>query len=121
MKITHNKIGQNINLSDSSKSEKASEKSKLDGVKNQKGASSADALKDLGSMNGTEASKVALSERSQDIRHIKELATASPDIDHAKVEKFQRLIDEGKYKVDARAVADRMIDEQLLSAGASND
>ena len=121
MKITHNKIGQNINLSDSSKSEKASEKSKLDGVKNQKGASSADALKDLGSMNGTEASKVALSERSQDIRQIKELATASPDVDQAKVEKFRRLIDEGKYKVDAKAVADKMVDEQLLSAGASNE
>ena len=121
MKITHNKIGQNINLTDSTKLEKASEKNKTDGVKNQKNVSTADALKDLGSMSGSEASRVDLSQRSKDIRQIKELATASPDVDQAKVEKFRRLIDEGKYKVDAKAVADKMVDEQLLSAGTSNE
>ena len=121
MKITHNKIGQNLNLSDSSKLDKASDKSKIDGVKSQKSASTAEALKDLGSVNGNEASKVELSQRSQDIRSIKELATSSPDVDHAKVEKFRRLIDEGKYKVDAKAVADKMVEEQLLSAGTSNE
>lgn len=121
MKITHNKIGQNINLTDSSKSEKASEKNKADGIKNHKDLSTAEALKDLGSINGSEASKVDLSQRSKDIRHIKELATASPDVDQNKVEKFRRLIDEGKYKVDAKAVADKMVDEQLLSAGTSNE
>ena len=121
MKITHNKIGQNINLSDSSKSEKTSEKNKADGIKNKSGAQGADLLKDLGSVNGGEASRVDLSERSKDIRQIKELAMASPDIDHAKVEKFRRLIDEGKYKVDAKAVADKMVDEQLMSSGTSNE
>lgn len=120
MKITHNKIGQNINLSDSSKSEKASEKNKADGI-NQKGAAVADALKDLGSANGSEASRVDLSQRSQDVRRIKDLAMSSPDVDQAKVEKFRRLIDEGKYKVDSKAVADKMVDEQLMSAGTSND
>ena len=62
-----------------------------------------------------------ISERSQDIRQIKELAKASPDIDQSKIDKFRRLIDEGKYKVDAKAIADKMVEEQLLSAQASND
>lgn len=121
MKITHNKIGQNLNLTDSSKLDKASDKSKTGAVKNQKDVGAASALKDLANLGGTESSKVEISERSQDIRNIKELAKASPDIDAAKVEKFQRLIDQGKYKVDAKAVADKMVDEQLMSMGTSND
>ncbi len=120
MKITHNKIGQNLNLTDS-KLDKASEKNKTGEVKNQKEIGSASVLKDLAALGGTEASKVEISERSQDIRQIKELAKASPDIDQAKIDKFRRLIDEGKYKVDAKAVADKMVDEQLLSAQTSND
>ncbi len=121
MKITHNKIGQNLNLTDSTKLDKASDKNKTGAVKNQKEVGAAGALKDLANMGGTESTKVDISERSQDIRQIKDLAKASPDIDQAKVDKFQKLIDSGKYKVDAKAVADKMIDEQLLSAGTSNE
>ncbi len=120
MKITHNKIGQNLNLTDSTL-DKATQKSKSSAIANQKDIGSANALKDLAALGGTEASKVDISERSQDIRQIKELAKASPDIDQAKVDKFRRLIDEGKYKVDAKAVADKMVDEQLLSAQTAND
>lgn len=119
MKITHNKIGQNLNLTDS-KLDKASEKNKTGAVKNQE-IGSASVLKDLAALGGTESSKVEISERSQDIRQIKDLANASPDVDQAKIDKFRRLIDEGKYKVDAKAVADKMVEEQLLSTQASND
>ena len=44
---------------------------------------------------------------------MKEAALAAPDIDEAKVSRLQKLIDEGKYKVDAKEIADKMVDEQL--------
>ncbi|MBX3039761.1 MAG: flagellar biosynthesis anti-sigma factor FlgM [Bdellovibrionaceae bacterium] len=104
MKITHNKVGQNLNLVDGLKQDK------LDGTKAAK-----DALSTSGGLStlGAEATNVQLSDRAQEAKRIKELATAAPDVDMAKVEKFRALIDAGKYKVDARAIADRMVDEHL--------
>ncbi len=61
---------------------------------------------DLGS-----SSKVELSSRAQDIKKAKELATPSGDIDEAKVARIQAMIDAGKYKVNAEAVAERLLDE----------
>ena len=60
------------------------------------------------------AAKVDLSPRAQDMKRIKEIAMAAPEVNAEKVAKFQKLIDEGKYKVDANAVADKMVDEHLL-------
>jgi negative regulator of flagellin synthesis FlgM len=63
------------------------------------------------------SSKVDLSSRAQDIRKAKELATPKAgDIDEAKVARLQKLIDAGKYNVDAEAVADRLVDEHLLTS-----
>ncbi len=60
------------------------------------------------------SAKLNLSDRAQDIKKAKEVAMATPDVDEAKVAHFQKLIDEGKYKVDAESVADRMVDEHLM-------
>lgn len=71
----------------------------------------------LGSVDSEElasAAKVDLSPRAQDMKKIKEIAMAEPPVNADRVAHFQKLIDEGKYKVDAKAVADRMVDEQLL-------
>lgn len=107
MKITHNKVGQNLNLVDSAKSDRA------EGIKN-KTSDAAAAKADLVSSSAqAEASRVELSPRAQEAKKIKELAVAAPDVDEAKVAKFRQLIDEGKYKVDARAIADRMVDDHL--------
>lgn len=107
MKITHNKVGQNLNLTDSSRADKAdSLKGKAENI----GAAKADVLT---SSNLGESSRVELSPRAQEAKRIKELALATPDVDEAKVAKFRALIDEGKYKVDAKAIADRMVDEHL--------
>jgi negative regulator of flagellin synthesis FlgM len=114
MKITHNKVGQNLNLSDSSKADKASEKAKA-------GSASSDMKAPSVQPAQGEAVKVDLSARAQDIKKIRELANAVPDIDQSKVDKFQKLIDAGKYKVDAKSVADRMVDEHLFSAGESSN
>ena len=105
MKITHNKVGQNLNVSDSGKSEKSEG--------SQKSKSTNSPAASLFAPAGNDATKVNLSDRALEAKKIKELALAAPDVDQAKVEKFRKLIDEGKYKVDAKAVADRMVDEEL--------
>ena len=104
MKITHNKVGQNLNLVDGAKTDRADSK-------NVRGSQSP-AAKAL-TPEGATASRVDLSPRAQEARRIKELAMAAPDVDQMKVEKFRKLIDEGKYKIDAKAVADKMVDEHL--------
>lgn len=110
MKITHNKVGQNLNLTDSAKSEKAQ------GLKENKSsgaASKSDALTSSTLGESSESSRVDVSPRAQEAKRIKEIAMAAPDVDEAKVAKFRQLIDEGKYKVDADAIADKMVDEHL--------
>ena len=122
MKITHNKVGQNLNLSDSVRTDKSKEKSAVEALGTDKKTAEAKDVKDLVSSGKFDAVKLDLSERAQDVRKAKELAQASPDVDMDKVEKFRKLIDEGKYKVDAKAVADRMVSEGLMNLGqTSND
>ena len=113
MKITHNKVGQNINLTDAGKAEKASEKVKTTEAKGHQAVSIAPEVSD--------SSKVELSSRAKDVQKIKDLALASPDVDPAKVDKFQKLIDSGKYKVDAKAIADKLVDEHLFSTEQSSN
>lgn len=59
----------------------------------------------------SDSAKVEVSSRAQDMMRAKELATPSDSIDEAKVARLQKLIDDGKYQVDAGAIADRMLDE----------
>ena len=112
MKITHNKVGQNLNLTDSSKSDKASG---AEGVKNRAEAAASAKADKLSPSSLGESSKVELSPRAQDAKRIKDIAMSVPDVDEAKVAKFRKMIDEGTYKVDAKAIADKMVDEQLSS------
>ncbi|WP_295905419.1 flagellar biosynthesis anti-sigma factor FlgM [uncultured Bdellovibrio sp.] len=107
MKITHNKVGQNLNLTDSTRSDKA------DGVKNKATGAATNKADLLSSSSLGESSRVELSPRAQEAKRIKELAMSAPDVDEAKVAKFRKLIDEGKYQVDAKAIADKMVDEHL--------
>jgi len=68
------------------------------------------------------SAKVDLSVRAQDIKKAKDIASKGLDtIDEAKVAKFQALIDSGKYKVDAKRVADKLVDEQLSNLRAESD
>lgn len=106
MKITHNKVGQNLNLVDGSKSEKTD---KSNGAKEAKASSGSS----LFAPQSNEATKVDLSPRAMEAKKIKEIAMSAPDVDEAKVEKFRKMIDEGTYKVDAKSIADKMVDEEL--------
>lgn len=109
MKITHNKVGQNLNLSDGVKSGKTDA---ADSVKNKGLGKALDAKADEMSKL-VDGSKVELSPRAQEAKRIKEIAMSAPDVDEAKVAKFRKLIDEGKYKVDAKDIADKMVDAHL--------
>ncbi len=63
------------------------------------------------SVGVADSTRVDLSPRAQEMAKAKELATPSNDIDEAKVARLQALIDSGKYKIDASAIADRLVDE----------
>jgi flagellar biosynthesis anti-sigma factor FlgM len=62
----------------------------------------------------SDAARVDVSERAQDMKKIKELAIAEPKDNSEKIARLQKLIDEGNYKVDTNAVADRMVEEHLI-------
>jgi negative regulator of flagellin synthesis FlgM len=106
MKITHNKVGQNLNTKDTGKADKA-DKTKAAGNGASAGKAAALGDADLG------ATKVDLSPRAQDMKKAKEIAMATPDVDEAKVARLQKLIDGGNYKVAAKDIADKMVDEEL--------
>jgi negative regulator of flagellin synthesis FlgM len=63
-----------------------------------------------------QSAKVDLSPRAQQMKRAKEIAMSSSDVDSEKVKKFQDLIDKGLYKVDAKKVADTMVDDSLLTS-----
>jgi negative regulator of flagellin synthesis FlgM len=111
MKITHNKVGQNLNLIDNQKTEK-SEKSDKTGKSAR--LSSESILGSSLSESSDLGAKVSLSQRAQDIKNIKANIGSLDEVDEAKVAKFQALIDQGKYAVDAEAVADKMVDEHFM-------
>jgi flagellar biosynthesis anti-sigma factor FlgM len=62
------------------------------------------------------AAKLELSPRAREINRAKEIAKSGPDVDEAKIAKFQQLIDSGKYKVASEDVADRLVDEHVKNA-----
>ncbi|MBK9294364.1 MAG: flagellar biosynthesis anti-sigma factor FlgM [Oligoflexia bacterium] len=59
------------------------------------------------------SAKVNLSDRAQDIKKIREKIAATPDVDEAKVLKYKSMLAKGDYKVDSKAIADKMVDEHL--------
>lgn len=116
MKITHNKVGQNLNLTDSSRADKSK---KSEATNSSSATSQTEKANGLPFASNTDSAKVDLSARAKDIARAKEIAMASPDMDQAKIEKFQKLIDEGKYKVDSKAIAERMVEEHLMTGKTS--
>lgn len=103
MKVDH-KIGSSLPHSlDTAKAGKSASKSSLENLIAPKDARSNE-------MDGS--SKVDVSSRAQMMQKAKEIASQS-SIDEARVARLQKLIDEGKYKTDASAIADRLVDEHM--------
>ena len=59
------------------------------------------------------SAKVKLSERAGDMKKIKDTIDSTPDVEEAKVQKYKSMLAKGEYKVDSKAVADKMVDEHL--------
>lgn len=68
------------------------------------------ALENAGVASST---SVNVSARAQDAMKAKELATPNMGVDDAKVARLQAMIDKGEYKVNADAIAERMLDEHM--------
>lgn len=106
MKVDH-KVGSSlphssgVDTAKTGKAGKASAKSSLENLI---------APKDSGNVEGS--SKVDVSDRAQMMAKAKALAS-NDGIDEAKVARLQKMIDEGKYKTDANAIADRLVDEHM--------
>jgi negative regulator of flagellin synthesis FlgM len=106
MKISHNKVGQNVNISDAGKADRAQK------AKSEPGASgTATESKSANFFNPSSGVSLDLSDRAREAKQIKELAMATPDVDEAKVAKFKKLIADGQYKVDSQALAEKMLKE----------
>lgn len=60
------------------------------------------------------SAKINLSEEAQLMSKAKALASKGlNDVDEDKVAHFQKLIDEGKYSIDAQDIADKLVDTHL--------
>ena len=58
------------------------------------------------------AAKVELSARSRELHEARRLADAAPDVRADKVAEARTRIAEGSYKVDARQIAERIVDRR---------
>lgn len=76
--------------------------------KNAKAANTSNAIGD--------SVKVSISDRAHEIAKAKDIAMATSDVRADKVRELKEKIQSGKYKVDASAVADRMVNEALEEA-----
>ncbi|MBY0384167.1 flagellar biosynthesis anti-sigma factor FlgM [bacterium] len=60
-----------------------------------------------------DATRLQLSPQARQINKAKEIASQD-SVDEAKIARLQNMIDSGEYKVDAEAVADKLVNEHLL-------
>lgn len=67
----------------------------------------------LSKANLKESANVNVSERAQMMQKAKDIASSPMTVDEAKVARLQKMIDEGTYKTDAAAIADRLVDEHM--------
>jgi negative regulator of flagellin synthesis FlgM len=104
MKVSNNKIGNPSGNLDAAKTGKADPAAA-------KKDSTAAAL--LNKAQLASAANVNVSERAQMMAKAKEIAGSPMSVDEAKVARLQKMIDEGKYKVDADKIADRLVDEHM--------
>jgi negative regulator of flagellin synthesis FlgM len=59
--------------------------------------------------------KVAISGRAKEAARVKELATSASDVDEARIAKLRAAIEGGSYKMNAEAIADKLVDEHLFN------
>ncbi|MDZ4660908.1 MAG: flagellar biosynthesis anti-sigma factor FlgM [Pseudomonadota bacterium] len=109
MKVDNSKIRDSLGSQDSAKSGKVGPSGININKKDGKGAAATDNV-------GGDYARVDISKRAQDTLKVKELATPNMNaVDEAKVAHFQKLIDDGKYSIDSKELADKILSEHLFS------
>lgn len=61
------------------------------------------------------ADKVEVSSKAKDAAKAKAMAQSAPDVREEKVAKLREAVKNGSYNVDADRIADRMVDEHILT------
>ncbi len=61
--------------------------------------------------------KTEISSKAKEFAKAKEVANEAPDVREEKIAALKARIAEGKYKVDADSIADRMVDEHIRMHG----
>ena len=64
--------------------------------------------------------EVQISDTARFMKQAFETAKGSPDIRREKIESLKRQINDGTYKVDAGALADRILDDHILTDFGKN-
>ncbi len=64
-----------------------------------------------------DAAEVNVSPRAKNIQKATEIAKQN-NVDEAKVARLQAMIDKGEYKIDADKIADKLVDEHLMTSGS---
>src|ERR1700722_15425576 len=88
---------------------------KTHSAKNRSKVSGKVAAENVSSSSELGSAKVKLSERAQDMKKIRAAVDSTPDVDEAKVAKYKSMLGKGEYKVDPKAVADKMVDEHAYN------
>lgn len=65
--------------------------------------------------SSTEGARAEISAKGRELARAKDVAMSAPDTRDDKIAELKRRIAAGSYQVDAKAVADRMVDEHLSS------
>jgi negative regulator of flagellin synthesis FlgM len=65
----------------------------------------------------TSAVKTEVSERAREMAHAKAVATGAPETREEKIAALKARIAAGKYNVDSKEVADRMVDDHIRMSG----
>jgi len=57
---------------------------------------------------------VQLSDKAKDIKKIKEILEATPDIRQEKIDQIKTALDNGTYNVEGKKIAEKIIKESLI-------
>jgi negative regulator of flagellin synthesis FlgM len=104
-----------MKVTDKTSAEHADGAQKTHSTKRKSHTTSASHPEKISSSDEMGSAKVKLSDRAQDMKKIRAAVDASPDVDEAKVQKFKSMLAKGEYKVDSKAVADKMVDEHAYN------
>lgn len=109
MKVTQNPLPNTSGLESTKATDKAA------------AAKAAEEARKAKSSQTTGGAAVDISDQAHLMKQARDIVYASPDIRADRVSDLKRRIKDGSYKVDANAVADKLVDEHLASNFGKND